>query len=161
MLLMNLILLILSVIITSIIPFFLPITIWLITNAIHAWIFIHVLVLCICVGCAIMWLCRYYADGKMMSYLQHKKTPKIHSNIRKMTIGKIEWVLHKSHNVYMIWLCTATASWSSIPDMLIIRLVRSKLNIYQRLSAYITWKLLLYIPIIYWVQIALSMMKMM
>lgn len=161
MILVDLILLILSVVITSIVPFFLPITIWLITNAIHTWILIYILILSICIGCIIMWLCRYYADGKMMSYLQRKKVLKTHGTIRKMTIWKIEWVLYKSHNIYLIWLCTAAAARSSIPDIVIIRLVRPKMNIYQRLSAYIAWKLSLYIPIIYWVKIALSSMKMM
>lgn len=159
MIFIQLLLLYFTVLWTSIMPLLLPVTIWIITNLINHRAPLLIVVIIIMTACISIWILRYYFDKKMINLFQKKKPPIVHNALRKNTTWKIENLLKMSHNIYVIWCCTAVASWSSIPDMLIIRLVRSKLSIYQWLSSYLIWKMVLYLPIVYATQFALTMMK--
>lgn len=147
MLILNSLLLLISVMIVTIIPFFFPFVIWLIGTLLHNHSDPLQLVLIAMSWSLLMWYFRYYSNEKIFDWLTQKLRLKDKRKPKFML--KIEWYLYSSHISYLIWIVIAIAAWSGFPDILTIRIVHSKINIYQWLSAYMIWKFLLYLPLIY------------
>ncbi len=137
----------LSVIATSFLPLLIPITFWLILQLLYLWVHWFV-ILCIIISASlIVWVIRYEWDKKTMTYLA-TKYPNIFDKKIDPSNKRIKTLSHIHNNMYLMRISTVIASRSPLPDMVLIRVVRNKMNIYQRLTSYTLGKI-----IVYWIVI--------
>ncbi len=140
-------LLLISVMVVTIIPLFFPFLVWFIGTLLHNNFDPFLLVSISILWSFIMWFVRYYSNEKIFNLiskklgLQDKKKPAL--------MIKIEWYLNNSKISYILWIVIAIAAWSGFPDILTVRIVHKKVNIYQWISAYMVGKTFLYVPLIY------------
>ncbi len=147
MFILNSLLLLISVMIVTIIPFLFPFVVGLIWTLLHNHSDPSQLVFIAMSWSLFMWYFRYYSNEKIFQRIAQKLSTK---NKKKPNLMlKLEWYLHTANISYIIWIVIAIAAWSGFPDILTVRIVHNKVNIYQWLSAYIIWKLFLYLPLIY------------
>lgn len=143
------ILLILLVASTSVVPFLLPITVSLLTYMSYMLIPSWVWVISVLLAVLMMWYLWYFFDKKFVLrlYTMFPNLRKISSKTPHQTFTKM---INHTYTTHLIRFCVVGGSFSSLPDIILVRLVRTKMSPYWRISAYALWKLLLYIPIIYW-----------
>jgi hypothetical protein len=136
---------------TTLIPVFLPFTISYITYAVHIWISPWGALIWVSIASFSMWYVWYIYDRKIIDYLI-KKYPWLRVSASQKHIGRLQKILQHKHATPLVWLCTVGWSFSSLPDVVLIRLVRSSLSLPWWTSSYTLWKLFLYGSFLYAIQ---------
>ena len=129
---------------TSFLSLLFPLTAWLILQILYLKINSLVILIVVILASIVVWIMRYERDKKIVHYLTSHYPKLFPKKVNLADSRRWRLLSHIHNNVYIMRWCTMFVSWSSFPDMVLIRIVRTRLNLWQRLTSYILGKIAAY-----------------
>ena len=162
--------LILSVLANSALPFLLPFVIGAITYLLHIWMWYQLIILYILFFSLLNVFGLLFLDEqivKLIVYLQNKWV-KIYKNndsiykkepwVLSSLWDKLVAIIEKKSNLPLIYLAVIWCCWFMLPDLITTRVIKWKMSEWWFVFCFMVWKWLFYIPIVYWIHTTMNMM---
>lgn len=144
-----------GIVLASMLPILVRLPIALIVNLLAShWSKFDVIII-LSISWIIVWLLWRYIDNYMSILLQKIKILIKQKNNKntfwqkiRIFYKKIENKLENTHNIYIVFLLTVILIQSALPDVIIVRIVRKKFNMFWFIFTFAIGKILTYLPIV-------------